>query len=88
MNGLLGIISVSTTLVSLALSVVDINLFAILFYFDCMVNGILIIMVLNFGNWLVCPCCQKLIDKLINCFENTSTESKLKMTQINMSASM
>lgn len=70
LNGLLGIISVSTTLLSLVLFAIDPDLFSMLFFIDLFVNGILMIMVLRFGNWLICPCCQTLVDKLISMFEN------------------
>lgn len=72
LNGIIGIISVLTTILSLILYIVDETLFSFLFFVDLIINGILMIMVLNFGHWLICNCCHKLIDKLINIFQNTS----------------
>lgn len=74
-NGLLGIVSVSTTLISFLLYMADSQLLSTLFFIDLTVNAILMIMVLNFGKWLMCPCCQILIDRLINVFEKRNSDS-------------
>ena len=63
-NVLLGIASVSTTLLSLVLYSSS-PIFSILVYFDGLLNGILMICSLDFGEWIVKKCCTCCLQKLM-----------------------
>ena len=66
LNIIIGVSSISTTLISLPLSVFYIRLFAPLMYFDLILNGYFIIVIFQFGNKLLCQCCKNRIWKLVN----------------------
>ena len=62
-NLLLGIASVSTTLLTLVLLSLS-SFFAILVYIDGWLNGIFMICSLDFGEWIVKKCCTCCLKKL------------------------
>ena len=63
-TGIVGVISVGSTLISVILYTFD-DAFSCLILIDALLNGVLMIMVLDFGQWMVCECCIRSIDKFI-----------------------
>ena len=63
-TGIIGVISVGSTLISVILYGID-YAFSCLIVVDLVLNGVLMIMVLDFGRWMVCKCCIHSIDKWI-----------------------
>ena len=68
-NVLLGIASVSTTLLTLVLFSLS-TMFAILVYVDAWLNGIFMICSLDFGEWIVKQCCNCCLKKLTHTAQN------------------
>ena len=63
-TAIVGVISILSTLVTIILRIVS-SVFSSIVYVDVVLNGILMLMVLDFGKWLVCRCCLRLIAKRI-----------------------
>ena len=63
-TAIIGVISVVSTSIAIMLRAIAI-VFSSIVYVDVVLNGILMLMVLDFGKWMICRCCLRLIAKRI-----------------------
>ena len=73
---IIGIISIASTLIAVVLRVIS-AVFISLLFVDVILNGILMVMVLDFGKWLICRCCINAITKKILQMEQQSAHLSL-----------
>ena len=66
LNVIIGVSSVSTTLISISLSIFNPSLFMALLYFDLILNGYFMLIIFKFGNKLLCQCCKNRIWALVH----------------------
>ena len=75
-NVLIGVSSISSTFIAIILYIFNSKMFGILFYIDVIINGLFMIMVLKFGQWMFCKCCRNFILKSINSqYDNNNSDN-------------
>ena len=77
LNCIIGILSVSTSLISLLLIFINTHLFASLAFFDVVLNGYLMLLVYQFGHNLLPKCCTK---RIWNCVQRQKEKINIEST--------